>query len=61
MTNKETVEHNIDLLFDFLRQVIKDPSVLDTLPDGSTLELERESSPKRKKGKVTARVKALKE
>ncbi len=38
MTNKETINRNIGLSFDFLRQVLKDPSILEKIPDGSTLE-----------------------
>jgi hypothetical protein len=38
MTKKETINRNIGLTFDFLRQVAKDPSILDKIPDGSTLE-----------------------
>lgn len=38
MTNKETVDRNIGLTFDFLRQVLKDPSILDEIPNKSILE-----------------------
>ena len=38
MTNKETVERNIGLTFDFLRQVIKEPSLLDEIPNESVIE-----------------------
>ncbi len=38
MTNKEIINRNIGLTFDFLRQVAKDPSILDKIPDGTTLE-----------------------
>jgi hypothetical protein len=38
MTKNETIKRNIGLTFDFLRQVAKDPSILDKIPDGSTLE-----------------------
>jgi hypothetical protein len=38
MTKKENINRNIGLTFDFLRQVAKDPSILDKIPDGSTLE-----------------------
>lgn len=38
MTNKEIVERNIGLTFDFLRQALKDPSLLDEIPDGSVIE-----------------------
>ena len=49
MTNKETIKRNIGLTFDFLRQVAKDPSILDKIPDGSTLEfVEKDFSLKEK-------------
>jgi hypothetical protein len=38
MTNKETVDRNIGLTFDFLRQVVNDPSILDNLPDKTVIE-----------------------
>lgn len=38
MTNKETVERNIGLTFDFLRQVVDDPSILDNMPDKAVIE-----------------------
>ena len=33
MTKKESINRNIGLTFDFLRQVVKDPSLLDKLSD----------------------------
>ncbi len=47
MTNKETVERNIGLTFDFLRQVLKDPSILDEIPDGSVIEFVEKDFAKR--------------
>lgn len=47
MTNKETVERNIGLTFDFLRQVLKDPSILDEIPDGSVIEFVEKDYAKR--------------
>ena len=38
MSNKETVEREIGLTFDFIRQIIKDPSILDNIPDGAIIE-----------------------
>ena len=57
MTRKETIERNIGLTFDLIRQVIHDPSILDEIPNGSTIEFvekdfshrERSTSRKRKK------------
>lgn len=49
MTKKETISRNIGLTFDFLRQAVKDPSILDKLPDGSNLEfVEKDFSKKEK-------------
>lgn len=38
MTNKETVERNIGLTFDFLRQIVNDPTILDNMPDKAVIE-----------------------
>lgn len=33
MTNKETINKNIELTFDFVRQIIDTPSIVEQLPD----------------------------
>lgn len=38
MTKKEIINRNIGLTFDFVRQAIKEPALLDKIPDGSVLE-----------------------
>lgn len=38
MTNKEKINRNIGLTFDFLRQVCDDPSIINDISDGSVLE-----------------------
>jgi hypothetical protein len=38
MTEKERINRNIGLCFDFLRQVVKNPKLLDKIPNGSELE-----------------------
>lgn len=38
MTKKEKINRNIGLTFDFLRQVVDNPSIIETIPDGATLE-----------------------
>jgi hypothetical protein len=38
MTNKETVERNIGLTFDFVHYLIDNPSVIDDLPKKFKLE-----------------------
>jgi hypothetical protein len=63
MTKAETIKRNIGLTFDFLRQVAKDPSILDKIPDGSTLEfiekdfsqIEKHNPAKKKQAKIPAR------
>ncbi|MFA4853300.1 MAG: hypothetical protein WC599_12350 [Bacteroidales bacterium] len=47
MTNKETVERNIGLTFDFLRQMLKEPSIFDKIPDGSVIEFVEKDFAKR--------------
>lgn len=51
MTKKETVNRNIGLTFDFLRQVVDDPSLLDKIPDGASLEFVEKDFTKTVKGK----------
>jgi hypothetical protein len=52
MTKKEIINRNIGLTFDFLRQVAKDPALLDKIPDGSTLEfVEKDFAKIEKSGK----------
>jgi hypothetical protein len=38
MNNKEFIDRNIGLTFDFLRQVKDDPSILESIPDGAVIE-----------------------
>jgi hypothetical protein len=38
MTNKEYTERNIGLTFDFLRQVLDDPSIIESIPDNAIIE-----------------------
>lgn len=38
MTNKETVERNIGLTFDFVNHLIDNPSIAENLPDDFKLE-----------------------
>ena len=45
MTKDENIDHNITLTFDFLRQVVKDPSIIDDLQDGSLIEFVEKDRP----------------
>jgi len=38
MTNKETVERNIGLTFDFVNHMIDNPNLVEDLPDNFNLE-----------------------
>lgn len=38
MIKDEIIEHNITLTFDFLRQMVKDPSIIDDVEDNSIIE-----------------------
>ena len=38
MTTKEQVNRNIGLSFDFLKQVIKNPDLLDSVKNGTTID-----------------------
>lgn len=38
MTKKEYAERNIGLAFDFIRQIIDHPEILDTIPDNAELD-----------------------
>lgn len=47
MTNKETINRNIGLTFDLVRQIIKEPSLLDEIKDNSTIEFLQKDYPER--------------
>jgi hypothetical protein len=38
MTRKEKISKDIHLTFEFLKQVVDNPKILDKIPDGSVLE-----------------------
>jgi len=38
MTKKETIRKNIELTFDFVRQLINNPKLAETLPDKCEIE-----------------------
>ena len=45
MNKKEYIDHNITLTFDFLREAVKDSSVLDNIENGSTIEFVENDRP----------------
>ena len=46
MTNKETIERNIGLTFDFVNHLIDNPSELENLPNNFTVEFVEKDFPK---------------
>ncbi len=51
MTNKETVNRNVGLSFDFIRQVVKNPEMIDKIENNSTIEFLQKDYPEREKTK----------
>ncbi len=51
MTNKETINRNIGLTFDFVRQIIKDPDLINKIEDNSTIEFLQKDYPERETSK----------
>ena len=51
MTNKETVNRNIGLTFDFVRQIIKNPELIDKMDDNSIIEFLQKDYPERENTK----------
>lgn len=47
MTNKETINRNIGLTFDFLKQVVANPGILDKIEDNATIEFLQKDYPER--------------
>jgi len=55
MTNKETVERNIGLTFDFVNYLIDNPSVNEDLPDNFKLEFIEKDFPNIEKKEIIER------
>lgn len=53
MNKEEYINHNITLTFDFIREAVKDPSVLDNIENGSTIEFVEKDRPIPKSQKTT--------
>ena len=51
MTNKETVNRNVGLSFDFIRQIMKKPEMIDKIKNNSTIEFLQKDYPEREKTK----------
>ena len=51
MTNKETVNRNVGLSFDFIRQIVKNPEMIDKIKNNTTIEFLQKDYPEREKTK----------
>lgn len=51
MTNKETVNRNLGLSFDFVRQIVKNPEMIEEINNNSTIEFLQKDYPEREKTK----------
>ncbi len=51
MTNKETVNRNLGLSFDFIRQIVNNPKIMDKIDNNSTIEFLQKDYPEREKTK----------
>jgi hypothetical protein len=49
MTNKETVNRNVGLSFDFLRQIVENPEIINKIENNSTIEFLQKDYPEREK------------
>jgi hypothetical protein len=47
MTNQETVNRNIGLTFDFLKQIIQHPELIDRIKENSIIEFLQKDYPER--------------
>ena len=45
MTNKETVNRNIGLTFDFARQIVENPGMIERLKDNAVIEFLQKDYP----------------
>lgn len=51
MTNKETVNRNVGLSFDFISQIVKNPKMIDEIENDSTIEFLQKDYPERENTK----------
>ena len=51
MTNKETVNRNVGLTFDFIRQIVRNPEIIDKIENNSIIEFLQKDYPEREKSK----------
>jgi hypothetical protein len=57
MTNKEQIQKDIAIAFDFVEQIIDNPDILDKIPDGAAITfLDSENvKPEKRKNRDTAK------
>ena len=51
MTNNETVNRNVGLSFDFIRQIVRNPEIIDEIENNSTIEFLQKDYPEREKNR----------
>lgn len=51
MTKKEYAARNIGITFDFIRQIIEHPEIIDTIPDNAELDFIDKDMPVKVKGR----------
>ena len=51
MTNKETVNRNVGLTFDFIRQIVRNPELINKIENNSTIEFLQKDYPERENTK----------
>ncbi len=51
MTNKETINRNLGLSFDFIRQIVENPAMISKIENNSTIEFLQKDYPERENTK----------
>jgi len=51
MTNKETINRNLGLSFDFIKQIVKNPEIIDKIDNNATIEFLQKDYPERENTK----------
>jgi hypothetical protein len=51
MTNKETINRNLGLSFDFIKQIVKNPGIIDKIDNNATIEFLQKDYPERENTK----------
>lgn len=59
MKKEEIVERNLTLTFDFLRQIIRNPKLMDDIPNGAVIDFVQKDIPLLEKRKRARRATLL--